>query len=94
MEQKEYERITRLETQIENMAKGMGRIETKLDAYAADFISRHEADLRFQNLEEEIADIQAEMDKNDSKWRSNLALTISVVFGVIGVFFSLINYLT
>lgn len=92
MEQKEYERIARLETQLEGMVEGMGRIEAKLDAYAANFIPRTEAELRFQSAEKEIADIKADIDKNDGKRRSNIALIISVVFGVIGVVFSLLNY--
>ncbi|KYC67160.1 hypothetical protein [Heyndrickxia coagulans] len=94
MEQKEYERIARLETQIENMAESVGRIESKLDAYTANFIPRAEAEMRFQNVEKEITEVKAEMDKNDGKRRSNLALIVSVVFGVIGVVFSLLNYVT
>ena len=92
MEQKEYERIARLETQIEGMAESVGRIESKLDAYTANFMPRAEAELRFQNVEKEIAEVKAGIDKNDGNRRSNIALIISVVSVVTGVIFSLLNY--
>ena len=50
MEQKDYERIATLETQLETLSKGLERIETKLDAYSTNFITRLEAGCLLQAL--------------------------------------------
>lgn len=85
MEKKEYERITRLETQIEGMSESVGRIETKLDAYTANFLPRSEADLRFKNIEKEI-------DQTKNNRKANAALVVSITGVAVGFIFSLLNY--
>lgn len=84
MEQKEYERITRLETQIENMAESVSRIETKLDAYTSNFLPRSEAEIRFLNVEKEIKEVKANR-------KSNAALIVSVASVAVVFIFNLIN---
>lgn len=85
MEQKEFERITRLETQIESLSDGVNRIETKLDAYTANFLPRSEAELRFKNIEKEI-------DQTKNNRKSNAALVVSIASVAVGFIFSLLNY--
>lgn len=92
MEQKEYERIARLETQIESMAESVGRIETKLDAYTTNFMPRAEAELRFQNAEKETSEVKKTVDNIDNNRRATVALVISVVSVVTGIIFSLLTY--
>ena len=58
MEQKDYERIAKLETQLESVTEGLKRIENKLDAYTANFITRSEAEIRFKNVEKELIELK------------------------------------
>ncbi|WP_025727697.1 hypothetical protein [Heyndrickxia ginsengihumi] len=80
------ERIATLETQLNSVVKGMERIETKLDAYSANFLPRNEADFRFEKVEEEIKDIKQNK-------RANLSLTVSVLAVTVTFIFALLNYL-
>lgn len=84
MEQKDFERITRLETQIENLSDGVNRIETKLDAYTANFMPRTEAEIRFQNIEKDLNEVK-------SNRKSNAALIVSIASVAVVFIFNLIN---
>jgi hypothetical protein len=84
MEQKDFERITRLETQLENLSDGVSRIETKLDAYTANFIPRTEAEIRFQNIEKDLNEVK-------SNRKSNAALIVSIASVAVVFIFNLIN---
>ncbi|MEK0286570.1 hypothetical protein [Caldifermentibacillus hisashii] len=84
MEQKDFERITRLETQLESLSDGVSRIETKLDAYTANFIPRTEAEIRFQNIEKDLNEVK-------SNRKSNAALIVSIASVAVVFIFNLIN---
>lgn len=84
MEQKDFERITRLETQIESLSDGVNRIETKLDAYTANFMPRTEAEIRFQNIEKDLNEVK-------SNRKSNAALVVSIASVAVVFIFNLIN---
>lgn len=86
MEQKDYERITALETQLETLTKSVERIETKLDLLTSSFITRNEADIRFKNLEKELKEVK------ENK-RANSALLVSVASVAVTFIFALINLL-
>ncbi|MCM3024625.1 hypothetical protein [Heyndrickxia ginsengihumi] len=80
------ERIATLETQLDSLAKALERIETKLDAYNANFLPRNEADFRFEKVEDEIKEIKQNK-------RANLSLTVSVLAVTVTFIFALLNYL-
>jgi seryl-tRNA synthetase len=84
MDPKEFERIARLETHVENMAESVERIETKLDAYTANFLPRTEAEVRFEKVESEIKEV-----KNSRK--ANAALIVSIASVAVVFIFNLIN---
>ncbi|MEK3645807.1 hypothetical protein [Aeribacillus sp. FSL M8-0235] len=86
MEQKDYERITALETQLETLTKSVERIETKLDLLTSSFITRNEADIRFKNVEKELIELKDDKRANRAFWVSVSALAVTFVF-------SLLNYL-
>ncbi|RKO63659.1 hypothetical protein [Caldibacillus debilis] len=86
MEHKDYERIAKLETQLESVTEGLKRIETKLDAYSANFITREEANIRFKAIDKDIE----EMKQNK---KANNALIVSIASVVLTFIFQLINLL-
>jgi len=86
LEQKDYERIAKLETQLESVTEGLKRIENKLDAYTANFITRSEAEIRFKNFEKELIELKDDKRANRAFWVSVSALAVTFVF-------SLLNYL-
>ncbi|WP_240371675.1 hypothetical protein [Anoxybacteroides rupiense] len=86
MEQKDYERIATLETQLAALSKGLERIESKLDAYSANFLTRNEAELRFGQLE-------TRLDKQEKSKRDNISLLVSVSALAVTFIFALLNYL-
>ncbi len=79
------ERIAKLETQLNSVVKGMERIETKLDAYSANFLPRSEADLRFKTLEDENKEIKQNKRANLSLTVSVLSVTVTFIFGLISL---------
>ncbi|MEK4883496.1 hypothetical protein NST81_02025 [Bacillus sp. FSL W8-0223] len=86
MEQKENERISVLETQLSALTKSVDRIETKLDLLTSTFITRNEANLRFDSMEKEIT------EQKQNK-RANISLTVSVISVAVTFIFALINIL-
>ena len=86
MEQKDYERIATLETQLAALSRSLERIENKLDAYSANFLTRSEADLRFGQIE-------TRLDKQERNKRDNISLFVSVTALAVTFIFSLLNYL-
>jgi archaellum component FlaC len=86
LEKNDYERIATLETQLETLTKSVERIETKLDLLTSSFITRNEADIRFQNLKEEIEELKQNK-------RANSALLVSVTSVAVTFIFALINFL-
>lgn len=86
MEQKDYERIAKLETQLESLTEGLKRIEKKLDTFTTNFITRSEAEIRFKNIEKELKEIKEDKRANRAFWVSVCALAVTFIF-------SLLNYL-
>jgi outer membrane protein TolC len=86
LEQKDYERIATLETQLATLSKSLERIEAKLDAYSANFVTRNEAELRFGQIE-------TRLDKQEKNRRDNISLFVSVCALAVTFVFSLLNYL-
>lgn len=86
MEKNDYERIATLETQLETLTKSVDRIETKLDLLTSTFITRNEANLRFENMEKEIT------EQKQNK-RANISLSVSVISVAVTFIFALINLL-
>jgi hypothetical protein len=86
LEQKDYERIATLETQLAALSKSLERIESKLDAYSTNFLTRNEAELRFGQIE-------TRLDKQEKSRRDNLSLFVSVSALAVTFIFSLLNYL-
>jgi archaellum component FlaC len=86
LEKNDYERIATLETQLETLTKSVERIETKLDLLTSSFITRNEADIRFQNLKEEIEELKQNK-------RANSALMVSVISVAVTFIFALLNLL-
>lgn len=84
MEQKEHERIARLEAQVESVLESNQRIETKLDAYTANFMPRSEAEIRFQNIENDVKEVKTNR-------KSNAALIVSIASVAVVFIFNLIN---
>lgn len=93
MEQKDYERIATLETQLETLTKSMERIETKLDLLTSTFITRNEADIRFQNVENKIENVEKEVEELKENKKANNALLVSATSVVLTFLFGLINLL-
>ncbi|WP_044736118.1 hypothetical protein [Geobacillus kaustophilus] len=85
MEQKDYERIATLETQLAALSKSLERIENKLDQWTANFLPRNEAELRFGQIEERL-------DKQEKNKRENISLLISAIALGITFIFNLLNY--
>jgi len=93
LEQKDYERIATLETQLETLTKSMERIETKLDLLTSTFITRNEADIRFQNVENKIENVEKEVEELKENKKANNALLVSATSVVLTFLFGLINLL-
>jgi archaellum component FlaC len=85
LEQKDYERIAALETQLETLTKSMERIETKLDLLTSSFITRNEADIRFQNLKEEIEELKQNKRANSALMVSVISVAVTFIFGLINI---------
>ena len=81
------ERIATLESQLESLSRSLERIETKLDAYSSNFLTRSEAQIRFENIDRDIREIK------ENK-RANMALVVSVAGVAVTFIFALVNYIT
>ncbi|PGC94429.1 hypothetical protein COM37_35250, partial [Bacillus toyonensis] len=65
-EQKEYERITKLEVKIESMNETMMRIEKNLERNHSNYMVRTEVIEMFKLRDREIDDLKQEQEKNDA----------------------------
>jgi hypothetical protein len=86
LEQKDYERIATLETQLAAFSKSLERIENKLDQLTANFLPRNEAEWRFGQIE-------ARLDKQEKNKKDNISLLVSAAAVAITFIFNLLNYL-
>jgi chromosome segregation ATPase len=93
LDQKDYERIATLETQLAALSKSLERIENKLDAYSANFLTRNEAELRFGQIVARFEQIETRLDKQERNKKDNISLFVSVSALAVTFIFSLLNYL-
>jgi outer membrane protein TolC len=93
LEQKDYERIATLEPQLAALSKSLERIESKLDAYSANFLTRNEADIRFGQIETRIGKNEERLDEQERNKKENISLFLSVCALAVTFIFSLLNYL-
>lgn len=93
MEHKDYERIASLETQLETLTKSIYRVETKLDSFTSNFVTRNEANIRFQNVENKIENVEKEVEELKENKKANNALLVSATSVVLTFLFGLINLL-
>jgi hypothetical protein len=93
LEQKDYERIATLETQLASLFKSLERIENKLDSFSANFLTRNEAELRFGQMVERFEQIETRLDKQEKNKKDNISLFVSVSALAVTFIFSLLNYL-
>ncbi|WP_259545024.1 hypothetical protein MHI39_08280 [Heyndrickxia sp. FSL K6-6286] len=80
------ERIATLETRLDALSNSLERIESKLDAYSSNFMTKSEAEFRFQSIEKEL-------NENKNNKRANSALLVSAIGIVATIVFALINLL-
>lgn len=87
------ERIATLETQLAALSKSLERIESKLDAYSANFLARNEAELRFGQMETNIGQIETRLDKQERNKKENISLVLSACALAVTFIFSVLTYL-
>jgi septal ring factor EnvC (AmiA/AmiB activator) len=93
LEQKDYERIATLETQLAALSKSLERIESKLDQWTANFLPRNEAELRFGQMGTRLNQIETRLDKQEKNKKDTISLLVSAAAVVVTFIFSLLNYL-
>lgn len=100
VEQKEYERIAKLEVKLESMNETMIRIEKNLERNHANQMTRNEVEKMFklrdrdiEDLRDEVEELKEATEKSASIKRANLALTVSVLMLVSSLVFSILNYM-
>jgi chromosome segregation ATPase len=93
LEQKDYERIATLETQLAALSKSLERIEGKLDQWTTNFLTRNEAELRFNQIETRLEQFENRLDKQERNKKDNISLFVSVSALAVTFIFSLLNYL-
>jgi chromosome segregation ATPase len=93
LEQKDYERIATLETQLASLSKSLERIEGKLDQWTTNFLTRNEAELRFNQIETRLEQIEERLDKQERNKKDTISLLVSAAAVAVTFIFSLLNYL-
>jgi hypothetical protein len=93
LEQKDYERIATLETQLASLFKSLERIENKLDSFSANFLTRNEAELRFGQIVARFEQIETRLDKQEKNKKDTISLLVSAAAVAVTFIFSLLNYL-
>ncbi|MDZ5607913.1 hypothetical protein U2I54_12590 [Bacillus pseudomycoides] len=93
VEQKEYERIAKLEVQLQSMNATVIRIEEKLDNNQKNYINRTEVEEMFKFRDREIRDLKQAQEKNDSNKKVNISLVISGLSLAVLLLFNILNLL-
>ncbi|MGR5876784.1 hypothetical protein ACT7C3_11415 [Bacillus pacificus] len=70
MDQREYERITKLEVQLQSMNAAVIQIEEKLDYNQKNYMQRTEIDEMFKFRDREIRDLKQAQEKLESNKKS------------------------
>ncbi|EOV9528740.1 MULTISPECIES: hypothetical protein [Bacillus cereus group] len=93
MEQKEYERIAKLEVQLQAMNATVTRIEEKLDNNQKNYITRIEVEEMFKFRDREIRDLKIAQEKLESNKKANISMWISGLSLAVLLLFNILNFL-
>ncbi len=93
VEQKEYERIAKLEVQLQAMNATVTRIEEKLDNNQKNYITRIEVEEMFKFRDREIRDLKIAQEKLESNKKANISMWISGLSLAVLLLFNILNFL-
>ncbi|MEH7457716.1 hypothetical protein V7183_10885 [Bacillus sp. JJ1127] len=93
MDQKEYERIAKLEVQLQSMNATVIRIEEKLDYNQKNYMQRTEIEEMFKFRDREIRDLKLAQEKNDSNKKAHISMWISGLSLAVLLLFNILNFL-
>ncbi|CAM4363493.1 hypothetical protein BAMA_15810 [Bacillus manliponensis] len=100
MEQKDFERIAKLEVKLESMNETMIRIEKNLVRNHANQMTRNEVEKMFtlrdrdiEDLRDEIENLKEAPEKDAATKRANLSIVISSLMFASSLIFSFLNYM-
>lgn len=93
VEQKEYERIAKLEVQLQAMNATVTRIEEKLDNNQKNYITRIEVEEMFKFRDREIRDLKIAQEKLESNKKANISMWISGLSLAALLLFNILNFL-
>lgn len=58
VEQREYERLARVEEQVSQLVKGIGQLSKDLHSWQSHYVPRQEIDERFKNVQTDIQELR------------------------------------
>ncbi|WP_258957095.1 hypothetical protein [Bacillus paranthracis] len=93
VEQKEYERIAKLEVHLQTMNAAVKRIEEKLDHNQKNYMQRTEIDEMFKFRDREIRDLKQAQEKLDSNKKAHISMWISGLSLAVLLLFNILNFL-
>ncbi|MCU4786037.1 hypothetical protein V4W76_10760 [Bacillus thuringiensis] len=93
VEQKEYERIAKLEVHLQTMNAAVKRIEEKLDYNQKNYMQRTEIDEMFKFRDREIRDLKQAQEKLESNKKANISMWISGLSLAVLLLFNILNFL-
>ncbi|WP_270607503.1 hypothetical protein [Bacillus mobilis] len=93
LDQKEYERITKLEVKLESMNETMMRIEKNLERNHSNYMVRTEVIEMFKLRDREIEDLKQEQEKNDANKKAHISIWISGLSLAVLLLFNILNFL-
>ncbi|PFA02050.1 hypothetical protein CN382_30770 [Bacillus cereus] len=93
MEQKEYERIAKLEVQLQSMNETLIGIEEKLDYNQKNYMQRSEVEEMFKFRDREICDLKQAQEKLESDKKANISMWISGLSLAVLLLFYILNFL-
>lgn len=93
MDQREYERIAKLEVQLQSMNATVIRIEEKLDSNQKNYMQRTEIDEMFKFRDREIRDLKQAQEKLDSNKKAHISMWISGLSLAVLLLFNILNFL-
>ncbi|WP_399576630.1 hypothetical protein [Streptomyces sp. NPDC053079] len=93
VDQREYERIAKLEVQLQSMNAAVIRIEEKLDYNQKNYMQRTEIDEMFKFRDREIRDLKLAQEKLDSNKKAHISIWISGLSLAVLLLFNILNFL-
>lgn len=94
MERQDYERISRIEAELENITKLLTKLDAKFDSLNTVFAPRSELNVMFSQRDEKIQNLQKEIEELKVEKRNNKALAPAWAGVVVGVISLLITIYT